>query len=80
MKNNMKESEAIKELHKIRPRGGIIPQKRAEALDVAIWALENQIKINEAFNKWKEDTSGFYGADCETTELINNLIKILEDN
>ena len=36
----MTESEAIKELHKIRPRGGIIPQKRAEALDVAIQALE----------------------------------------
>ena len=33
-------SEAIKELHKIRPRGGIIPQKRAEALDIAIQALE----------------------------------------
>ena len=27
----MTENEAIKELHKIRPRGGIIPQKRAEA-------------------------------------------------
>lgn len=36
----MTESEAIKELHKIRPRGGIIPQKRAEAIDVAINALE----------------------------------------
>lgn len=36
----MTESGAIKELHKIRPRGGIIPQKRAEALDVAIQALE----------------------------------------
>lgn len=39
----MEESEAIRELHKIRPRGGIIPQKRAEALDVAIQALEKQI-------------------------------------
>ena len=39
----MTESEAIKELHKIRPRGGIIPQKRAESLDVAIQALEKQI-------------------------------------
>lgn len=39
----MAESEAIKELHGIRPRGGIIPQKRAEALDVAIQALEKQI-------------------------------------
>ncbi|WP_444240775.1 hypothetical protein [Eshraghiella crossota] len=37
---NMEDSEAIKELHGIRPRGGIIPQKRAEALDVAIQALE----------------------------------------
>ena len=39
----MTESEAIKELHEIRPRGGIIPQKRAEALDVAIQALDKQI-------------------------------------
>ena len=39
----MTESEAIKELHKIRPRGGIIPQKRAEALDVSIQALEKQM-------------------------------------
>ena len=36
----MTENEAIKELHSIRPKGGIIPQKRAEALDVAIQALE----------------------------------------
>ena len=36
-------SEAIKELHKIRPRGGIIPQKRADALEMAIQALEKQI-------------------------------------
>ena len=39
----MTENEAIKELHDIRPRGGIIPQKRAEALDMAIQALEKQI-------------------------------------
>lgn len=39
----MTESEAIKELHEIRPRCGIIPQKRAEAIDVAINALEKQI-------------------------------------
>lgn len=36
----MTENEAIKELHGIRPRGSIIPQKRAEALDVAIQVLE----------------------------------------
>ena len=48
----MTESEAIKELHGIRPRGGIIPQKRAEALDVAIQALEKQIpkKPNKAID------------------------------
>ena len=39
----MAENEAIKELHKIRPIGGIIPQKRAEAIDMAINALEKQI-------------------------------------
>ena len=36
----MTENEAIEELHRIRPYGGIIPQRRAEALDVAINALE----------------------------------------
>ena len=45
----MTESEAIKELHEIRPRGGIIPQKRAEALDVAIQALEKQIPKKPIF-------------------------------
>lgn len=39
----MTESEAIKELHEIRPRGGIIPQNRAEAIDMAIQALEKQV-------------------------------------
>lgn len=36
----MAENKAIEELHRIRPYGGIIPQRRAEALDVAIKALE----------------------------------------
>ena len=36
----MTENKAIEELHRIRPYGGIIPQRRAEALDVAIKALE----------------------------------------
>lgn len=36
----MTENKAIEELHRIRPYGGIIPQSRAEALDVAIKALE----------------------------------------
>lgn len=51
----MKESEAIKELHGIRPRGGIIPQKRAEALDVAIQALEKQIPKKPIMRQYFEN-------------------------
>ena len=59
----MTESEAIKELHKIRPRGGIIPQKRAEAIDVAINALEKQI----AKKPYKDNENGVYEKDhCPT--------------
>ena len=47
----MTESEAIIELHKIRPRGAIIPQKRAEAIDVAVKALEQSPKM-EQLAKW----------------------------
>ena len=52
----MTESEAIKELHKIRSRGGIIPQKRADALDVAIQALEKQIPKKP----YKDNENGIY--------------------
>lgn len=41
----MKENEAIKELHEIRPRGGIIPQKRAEAIDVAIKIVKENYRM-----------------------------------
>lgn len=40
----MTEREAIKELRNIRPIGGIIPQKRAEAIDIAIKALEKEVE------------------------------------
>ena len=76
----MTENEAIKELHKIRPIGGIIPQKRAEAIDMAINALENQEKIKEAFEMWKAETGGYYGADDETTRFISTLSQILRSN
>lgn len=76
----MTESEAIKELHEIRPRGGIIPQKRAEALDVAIKALEKQQKIKEVFEMWKAETGGYYGADDETTRFISTLTKVLRSD
>ena len=76
----MAENEAIKELHKIRPIGGIIPQKRAEAIDMAINALENQEKIKEAFEMWKAETGGYYGADDETTRFISTLNQILRSD
>ena len=40
----MTKSEAIKELRNIRPSGGIIPQRRAEAIDIAIKVLEKAEK------------------------------------
>lgn len=73
----MTESESIKELHEIRPRCEIIPQKRAEAIDVAINALEKQKKIKEAFEKWKSETGVYYGADDETTRFIRTLTQVL---
>ena len=76
----MTENEAIKELHKIRPIGGIIPQKRAEAIDMAINALENQEKIKEAFEMWKAKTGGYYGANDETTRFISTLNQILRSD
>ena len=50
----MTENEAIKELHKIRPIGGIIPQKRAEAIDMAINSLEKQMPNKPDFTEDKE--------------------------
>lgn len=62
----MTENEAIKELHGIRPRGGIIPQKRAEALDVAIQALEKQIPKKPIRHTAWED---FKCPACGSTEI-----------
>lgn len=76
------EREAIEELHKIRPIGSIIPQKRAEAIDVAINALEKQEKIKEAFEKWRTESGGYIYADAddEDTELIRTLNQILRSD
>ena len=67
----MKESEAIKELHEIRPRGGIIPQKRAEAIDAAINALEKQKKIKDLL-----DSCTAYPDDmCDCLVEIEKILK-----
>ena len=70
-------SEAIKELHKIRPRGGIIPQKRADALEMAIQALEEVQKYRaigtvEELQKAEkeEDILKFYYCDSEDSYLV----------
>lgn len=74
----MEESEAIKELHKIRPRGGIIPQKRAEALDVAIQALEKQIPKKPIMKQYFEDLEEEYLCCPTCGEILTD--RILADN
>jgi rubrerythrin len=39
----MTEKEALEVLHGLRPRGSIIPQKRAEMIDIADEAISKQI-------------------------------------
>ena len=47
---------------------------------LAIKALEKQEKIKEAFEKWKTETGGYYGADDETTRFISTLNQILRSD
>ena len=70
----MTESEAIKELHEIRPRGGIIPQKRAEALDVAIQALEKQIPKKPIMKQYFEDLEDEYLCCPTCGEILTDRI------
>lgn len=63
----MKENEAIEELHRIRPYGGIIPQRTAEALDVAIKALE-EVQQYRAI-----------GTPEELQDMKNNYFEALSD-
>lgn len=70
----MTENEAIKELHGIRPRGGIIPQKRAEALDVAIQALEEQIPKKPIMKKYFKDMEEEYLCCPTCGEILTDRI------
>ena len=67
----MTESKAIEELHRIRPLGGIIPQKRAEALDVAIKALEEVQK----YRKIEKDLKERYHANVDIPLLMHHFIE-----
>ena len=53
--------------------------KQKEAFEFAIKALEKQEKIKDAFEKFKSDTGGFFGADDETTRFISTLSQILKE-
>lgn len=70
----MTESEAIKELHGIRPRGGIIPQKRAEALDVAIQALEKQMPKKPIMKQYFKDMKEEYLCCPTCGEILTDRI------
>ena len=54
--------------------------QQKEAFNMAINALEKQEKIKEAFEMWKTKTSGYYGADDETTRFISTLNKTLRSD
>ena len=51
-----------------------------ESVKVAIQALEKQEKIKEAFEMWKAETDGYYGADDEITKFIRTLSQILRSD
>lgn len=75
----MTESEAIKELQENidLPFGVTVSD---EASRMSINALEKQKKIKEAFEMWKAETGGYYGADDETTRFISALTKVLRSD
>ena len=78
----MTESEAIKILQRdlqIQLENKALPDG-IEAIQIAIQALEKQEKIKEAFEKWKTETGGYYGADDETTKFMRTLNQILRSD
>ena len=86
----MTESEAIKICNTIvfatsfsNPKGvplNTTKEELTEAIRMSIQALEKQKKIKEAFEKWKTEKGGYYGADDETTRFISTLSQILRSD
>ena len=75
----MTESEVIKELQcNIDLPFGVTVSNHASRM--AINALEKNEKIKEAFEMWKAETGGYYGADDETTSFISALSQILRSD
>ena len=78
----MTESEAIKILQRdlqIQLENKALPDG-IEAIQIAIQALKKKEKIKEAFEMWKAETGGYYGADDETTRFISTLNQILRSD
>ena len=78
----MTEREAITKLKRRAYRTTCYGNKVLEHEEnlVAIQALEKQEKIKEAFEMWKAETGGYYGADDETTRFISTLSQILRSD
>ena len=84
----MTESEAVEKLKNMRLFMKIEDEKNDckfteddyKANEMAINALEKQEKIKEAFEMWKAETGGYYGADDETTRFISTLNQILRSD
>ena len=82
----MTESEAIKLGNKLyanitsNANNIIKTNDYIEFVRMAINALEKQEKIKEAFEMWKAETGGYYGADDETTRFISTLNQILRSD
>ena len=81
----MTESEAVEKLNNMRLFMQIEDENNDckfteddyKANEMAIQVLEKQEKIKEAFEMWKAETGGYYGADDETTRFISTLNQIL---
>ena len=84
----MTESEAVEKLKNMRLFMQIEDENNDckfteddyKANEMAINALEKQEKIKEAFEMWKAETGGYYGADDETTRFISTLNQILRSD
>ena len=84
----MTESEAVEKMKNMRLLMQIEDENNDckfteddyNANEMAINALEKQEKIKEAFEMWKAETGGYYGADDETTRFISTLNQILRSD
>ena len=72
----MTESEAIKELHEIITRRGIITQKRAEAIDMSINAIEKQIPKKSIMKPYYEDMGEEYLCCPTCGEILTDRIPL----